>query len=133
MAVNKKGIFFTLAAIALSIVIILSFKVYKTYEMKEKANVIGIRVNTINNFIKDIEQDLEKGLYIASFRAFASMGEYIASNGSFIGDIGDSFNELVLGFEKRNLLVQIRSDLGKYFPVPGRIGHVVLSRVDNGA
>lgn len=96
MAVNKKGIFFTLAAIALSIIIILSLKVYKTYEMKENAEVIGMRISTVNNFIKDIEQDLEKGLYIASFRAFASMGEYVASNGTFITNIGDNFNELIL-------------------------------------
>ena len=54
MAVNKKGIFFTFAAIALAIVIILSFNVYKTYEMKEKADVIGLRINTVNNFVKDV-------------------------------------------------------------------------------
>ena|SRR3989338_6075088 len=96
MAVNKKGIFFTFAAIALAIVIILSLNVYKTYEMREKADVIGVRVNTVNNFIKDVEQDLEKGLYIASFRAFASMGEYIANEGKFIENIVGSFNELIL-------------------------------------
>ncbi|MBW2977106.1 hypothetical protein KY347_06715 [Candidatus Woesearchaeota archaeon] len=96
MAVNKKGIFFTFAAIALSIVIILSFKAYNLYEMREEANVIGIRINSVNNFIRDIEQDLEKGLFIASFRAFASMGQHIANNGTFIGDIEDSFNELVI-------------------------------------
>ena len=96
MAVNKKGIFFTFAAITLSVVLILSFNVYKTYEMEEKAEVIGTRVTTINNFIKDIEQDLEKGLFIASFRSFMSMGQYIASNGTFIANVEDSFNELVL-------------------------------------
>jgi hypothetical protein len=96
MAINKKGIFFTFAAIALSVVIILSFNVYKTYEMNEEAKVIGVRINTMNNFIKDVEQDLEKGLYIASFRAFLSMDQYIASNGTFIDDIEDSFRELVL-------------------------------------
>ena len=64
--------------------------------MKEKANVIEVRVSTVNNFIKDVEEDLEKGLYIASFRAFASMGQYIANNGVFIADLEESFNELVL-------------------------------------
>ena len=96
MVVNKKAIFFTFAAIALSLVIIFSFKVYKTYEMREKMDVVGVRITTMNNFIKDIEQDLEKGLYITSFRAFLSMGQYIASNGTFITNIEDSFNELVL-------------------------------------
>ena len=110
MAVNKKGIFFTFAAIALAIVIILSFNVYKTYEMKEKADVIGLRINTVNNFVKDVEQDLEKGLYIASFRAFASMSEYIANNGAFITDIEDSFNELVLEGTLNNYELSLMKD-----------------------
>jgi hypothetical protein len=96
MELNKKGIFFTFAAIALAVVIILSANVYKTYEMKEKADVIGVRINTMNNFIKDVEQDLEKGLFIASSRAFLSMSQYIANNGVFITDLEESFNELVL-------------------------------------
>ena len=96
MAINKKGIFFTYAAIALSAVIILSVNVYKTYEMREDIEVIGVRINTMNNFIKDVEQDLEKGLYISSFRAFASMNQYIASNGTFIINLEESFNELIL-------------------------------------
>lgn len=94
--VLKKGIFFTFAAIALSVVIILSFGVYKTYEMREDIKIIGVRINTMNNFIKDVEQDLEKGLYIASFRAFASMGQHIADNGVFITNLEEGFNELIL-------------------------------------
>ncbi|MBI2651612.1 hypothetical protein HYX01_04020 [Candidatus Woesearchaeota archaeon] len=92
----KKGIFYTFAAIALSMIILLSFSVYKTYEMKEKAELIGTRIDTMNDFIKDIEQDLEKGLYIASFRAFASISDYITSNGSFIGNVDAAFSELAL-------------------------------------
>jgi len=110
MAVNKKGVFFTLAAIALSLVIILSFKVYKTYEMKENIDVVGVRVNTMNNFIKDVEQDLENGLYIASFRAFMSMGQYIANNGTFITNIEDSFNELVLQGTLNNQELSLMKD-----------------------
>ncbi|MBI2208845.1 hypothetical protein HYU50_05100 [Candidatus Woesearchaeota archaeon] len=96
MAISKKGIFFTFAAIALALILILSFKAYKTYEMKENIDIIGVRIDTMNNFIKDIEQDLENGLYIASFRAFAGMGAYIAGNGTYIADIDDGFKELIL-------------------------------------
>ncbi len=93
---TKKGIFFTLAAASLVVVILLSFSVYKKYEMKEDIETIGIRINTMNNFIKDVEQDLEKGLYIASFRAFTGMSQYIASNGSYINDLKGNFNSLIL-------------------------------------
>ena len=92
----KKGIFFTLAATGLAVVILLSFTVYRKYEMKEDIDNIGIRINTINNFIKDVEQDLENGLYIASFRAFTSMNQYIATNGSYISNLEGSFKSLIL-------------------------------------
>lgn len=108
--VFKNGIFFTFAAIALSIIIILSFNVYKTYDMKEKADAIGVRVTTMNNFIKDVEQDLEKGLFIASFRAFLSMEQYIALNGSFVSDIVNSFNELVLNGSLNNKELSLMKD-----------------------
>lgn len=91
---NKKAVFFTVTAIILTVVIILSFTVHTEYRLKEKMNTIETRITTMNNFIKDVEQDLQKGVYIASFRAFLSMGQYIASNGNFIDNVQETFNEL---------------------------------------
>jgi hypothetical protein len=96
MSNKKRGIIFTVAAIVLSVVIILSFTVYTEYRLKEKMNVIETRIITMNNFIKDIEQDLEKGIYISSFRALLSMSQYIASNGTFIDDPQGTFDELFI-------------------------------------
>lgn len=93
---NRKGIFFTFAAIALAAVIILSSKVYKIYEMKEDIDVIATRITTMNSFIKDVEQDLEKGLLIASSRAFLSMDQHISNNGTYITSLEDSFRDLIL-------------------------------------
>lgn len=92
----KKGIFFTFAAIALAAIIILSSKVYKIYEMKEDIDVIATRITTMNSFIKDVEQDLEKGLLIASSRAFLSMDQHISNNGTYITSLEDSFRDLIL-------------------------------------
>jgi hypothetical protein len=93
---KSKGVFFTFSAITLSIIILVSLTVYKNFEMKEKIETIGVRIETVNNFIKDIEQDLEKGLFISSFRAFLTMEQSISTNGTFIESIEDSFDELVL-------------------------------------
>ena len=96
IAKSKKAVFFTIAAIILSMAIILSIDVYTGYRLKEKMDVIETRVNTMNNFIKDVEQDLKNGVYISSFRAFLSVGQYIASNGTIIGDVEETFNELFI-------------------------------------
>jgi len=96
MELNKKGVFYTFAAIALALVVLFSFGAFKPYELKEEADVIGVRIDSINNFIKSIENDMEKGLFIASFRAFASMGQYITNNGVYITNLEQSFNELII-------------------------------------
>lgn len=93
---NKKGIFFSIVAIVLSFVLILAFSSENVTELKKETDVIEVRITTMNNFIKDVEEDLEKGLSISSFRAFASMSQYIANNGSYLADVDNDFSELVI-------------------------------------
>src|SRR3989338_4466908 len=64
--------------------------------MKEDLDVIATRITTMNSFIKDVEQDLEKGLLIASSRAFLSMDQHISNNGTYITSLEDSFRDLIL-------------------------------------
>ena len=88
MAMNKKGIFFTLAAIALSIIILFSFKVYTNYELKDELEPIGIRVETMNNFIKDLEDDAENAIFIAGFRSLLSLEDYLMEWDQFFNELG---------------------------------------------
>lgn len=93
---NKKAIFFTVTAIVISTVLILSFSVYSGYKLNDKMSVIEIRIITMNNFIKDVEKDLEKGVYIASFRSLLSMTEHFTKNGTYVDDVNSAFSELFL-------------------------------------
>ena len=85
---NKKGIFFTFAAIVLSIVIIFSFNVYTGYRLKDKMEVTEIRINTMNNFIKDLENDMGNAIYISGFRSLLSLEDYMMENNKFFGEDG---------------------------------------------
>lgn len=93
---KKKSVFFTLTAIVLTLVIILSFNVYSKYNLNEKMNVVEVRITTMNNFIKDVSQDLEKGVYITSFRSLLSMIQHITDNGTFIDNVDYTFSELFI-------------------------------------
>jgi len=84
MELNKKGIFFTFAAIALSIIIIFSFKVYTEYGLKDKMGSIEIRVDTMNNFIIDLENDIENAIFIVGFRSLLSLEDYMMENDEFL-------------------------------------------------
>lgn len=88
MAINKKGIFFTFAAIALSVIIIFSFNVYNDYRLKDKVDVIEIRINTMNNFIIDLENDIENAIFIVGFRSLLSLEDYMMKYDQFFDELG---------------------------------------------
>ena len=93
---NKKAIFYTTAAIALTIVIIVTHSAYTTSKLSERMEVIQIRIETVNFFIKDVERDINNGVFIAGFRTLLSLNQFIANNGTFLDDINERFKESFL-------------------------------------
>lgn len=93
---KKKAIFYTTAAVALTAVIIITYSFYSKYKLSDRMEVIQTRIETVNFFIKDVETDIQNGIYIAGFRTLLSFGQFIATNGSFIDDINVRFRESFL-------------------------------------
>ena len=94
---NKKGVFFTFAAIVLSIIIIMSFNTYNVYRMKDEIGLVETRANTMNSFVKDMQEDLENVIFIAGFRTILSLEDYMMEYDRFMGQ-EDSPN-LATGFK----------------------------------
>ena len=86
MELNKKAFFFTTIAIALSVVIILSYNVYTNYKLKDEMGVIETRINTMDSFIKDLENDLENAIFIVGFRSLLSIEDYMMDQNKFLND-----------------------------------------------
>ena len=93
---NKKAIFYTIAAIALTAVIFVTYGAYTTYRLTDRMETIGTRIETVNFFIKDIENDLNKGIYITAFRTLLSFDQFISTNGTYIININEKFKESFL-------------------------------------
>src|SRR3989338_5408543 len=93
---KKRGIFYTIAAIALTIVIIATYSSHNTYRLSDKMDVIQTRIETVNFFIKDVERDISKGVTIATFRTLLSFNQFIDNNGTFIDNINERFKESFL-------------------------------------
>ena len=96
---NKKAFFFTTIAIALSIVIILSHNVYTGYRLKDKMESTEVRIDTMNNFIKDLENDIQNAIFIVGFRSLLSLEDYIMEYGKFFSEpdmpsLGNAFEEV---------------------------------------
>jgi hypothetical protein len=85
---DKRGIFFTFAAIALAVIILLSFKTYNEDKLIDDVNVIEVRVNTLNNFILDLERDIGNGIFISGFRSILSLEDYLMEHNQFFNELG---------------------------------------------
>ncbi|MEM3373870.1 MAG: hypothetical protein QXE31_01485 [Candidatus Woesearchaeota archaeon] len=93
---TKKGFFFTLASILLIILLISIISTRNTYRYKEKQDSISTRIKTMNSFIEDFENDLDRELYIGGYRAIISMTSYLKEIQSFLYDTNFVFSEVFL-------------------------------------
>ena len=87
MGINKKAFFFTTIAIALSIVLLVSYNVYTFYGKKDEMKVVETRVVTMNSFIKDLEKDINNAIYIVGFRSLLSLEDYMMKYDRFFNDL----------------------------------------------
>ncbi len=65
-------------------------------KMSERSLVIKERIHSIDHFIDDLDVDIQRGVFIASFRALLAMQQYITAEGDFITEVDDVFNELLI-------------------------------------
>ena len=93
---KKKSMFYISAAIALTIVIMVTYSAYSSYRLNDKMESIETRIQSVNFFIRNIEKDLNKGIYIAGFRTMLSFNQFITTNGTYLDDVNARFKESFL-------------------------------------
>ncbi len=93
---GKKGMYFTLMTIAFLVIFLFLFFIPSYQRLSEKTTVVELRVEAMDNVLKDVERDMERGLYISSFRGLLSMEEYVTEKGSFLDNSPKRFSEAVL-------------------------------------
>ena len=91
----KRALFFTLIAIVLSALFVASFTFYIAYKESRQLESSKVRINSMNEFVKSVERDMQRALYIASFRAILSMSDYITTSGKYVNDTEKGFVRLV--------------------------------------
>ena len=87
---NKKGQVFTLIAIALIGLLLISFEVF--YLSQERFSV-STRISTMESFLYSIEENLERQLYISGFRIIFLAENEITNTGQYIPNIDYFFEE----------------------------------------
>jgi hypothetical protein len=93
---QKNGMYFTIMTVAFLFIFIFAFILPTYRQYAKRMSVIEMRLDSMNDYIKSLERDAERGLYISSYRAILSLEEYITVNGTFLNDVDATFKEALL-------------------------------------
>lgn len=85
---NKKGIFFTILAIALLSLFLVSYSVYSFVQNREGINK---RIKTMNSFVSSLDEDIPRKLYIVGYRTIFVLEESVIKNGTYVDNINSTF------------------------------------------
>jgi hypothetical protein len=90
---NKRAMFFTMMAIIILSVFLLSYSVYNVIDERKSINK---RIDSMNSFIFSLEKDISRQGYISGYRAILSLESYITTNGTFLANSEESLKEILL-------------------------------------
>lgn len=91
---NKKGIFFTILAIALLSLFLVSYSVYSFVQNREGINK---RIKTMNSFVYSLDKDIPRKLYIIGYRVIFVLEEDVIKNGTYITNLNSTFEKAFFG------------------------------------
>ena len=87
---NKKGMLFTLIAIALLSLFLISYTLLHVINTRGS---VTRRIGSMNNFVSLVEQDLPRQLYASGFRVIFLFNKRITDTGNYLTDFNSTFAE----------------------------------------
>ncbi|MBW2996249.1 hypothetical protein KY332_03040 [Candidatus Woesearchaeota archaeon] len=94
LRMGKKAVFFTFIATVFLGLLIFSYTIGANYRLRQISFSKETRINTMDMFVTDIEDDVERGAYIAGFRSLVALVDNVVSTGVYLSDVDSDFNEL---------------------------------------
>jgi len=112
---NKRGIFFTTLVIVMLSLFVITFTFYS--QVKDRQS-IQKRIETLNNFVFSVEEDIPRQFRTSGFRIIFLFEKRIIETGSYITNLKSVFNEM---FFNATMYGQTNTDiqtlmLGATFP-----------------
>lgn len=87
---NKKSMIFTILVITLLSFFLVSYSVFSIVQDRK---TINDRIETLNDFVLAIEEDLPRQIYISSFRIIFLFENHITEHGVYISEFNETVNE----------------------------------------
>lgn len=87
---NNRGIFFTILVIVLISIFIVSYALYASYGMRGS---VEKRIETLDSFVKTIEEDIPRHIYVAGYRFLFLSEKRIFEHNAFLTNTELRFQE----------------------------------------
>jgi hypothetical protein len=88
---GKRGLLYVFISCLFVVVMMIVFLAYKQYSYSDRQKVIQTRVMTVNEFIKDIDFDSKRVIYISAFRSLIALEDHVARSGHYINNSEELF------------------------------------------
>lgn len=92
--IMKKGMYFMLVSVIFLLVFTTMVFIMNVSDSSETIQSKNYRVQLMNDFLSDFENDAPRAMYVASFRAFIALEEYVFTNGHYLNDTEKTFSEV---------------------------------------
>lgn len=95
-SLGKKGVFFSVVAMIVVLTLIMNFNYSTEQSVTVNFDTVSNRIMSMDDFVSDIDDDMTRALYIASYRGLLGMTQYISDNGVYITNIDGVATEIIL-------------------------------------
>ncbi len=93
VGMNKKGVFYFFIAIVFTSALMLLFMLSQADRYTESQDAVEARVNTMDDFIRNLNNDIKKATYVSAYRALIAMEEEVMLRGEYFNDTESVFKE----------------------------------------
>jgi len=93
MRFGKKGYTYLIVATFLIAVLLMIFFSASRYKYQDFESLQQVRIRAMNDFVKNLDNDIHRATYISAFRAMLALEDHVTTTGSYLADINSSFKE----------------------------------------
>ncbi|MBD3208890.1 hypothetical protein GF367_00540 [Candidatus Woesearchaeota archaeon] len=80
---SKHGVLYLFLAVIFVALFAALFLTFQGYQYQDEQEVISLRVHTMDDFVADLHEDLDRAAFISGFRSLIGVEEYLSQRGTF--------------------------------------------------
>jgi len=89
---SRKGFTYILVTTVMVVVLLSIFFATSRYKYQDEESLQQVRIRAMNDFVKNLDNDIHRATYISTFRALLSLEDYVATKSVYLEYVNESDN-----------------------------------------